>query len=177
MNITTKIVSIVVGAGAIAAVLGTTAIVGTAVARDGHSAARHDHHASAKRHAVHKSRRGLTRIEQFDTNKDGNVTQAEIDQARTDRLAKFDTNKDGKLSLQEFGPLWLDFTRQKMVRSFQRLDRDGDAVITMDEYLSPTRKMVERADRNNDNQLNRQDLRRRGGRNATPPAAPGGNAQ
>ena len=112
---------------------------------------------------------GMAMMEQFDVNRDGNLTQEEIDQSRKDRLAKFDTNKDGKLSLQEFEPLWLDFTRRQMVRAFQRLDADGDATVTQDEYQGPTQHMVMRGDRNNDGHLNREDMRRfRGAPQATP---------
>ena len=117
---------------------------------------------------------GLAMMEQFDVNKDGNLTQEEIDQSRKDRLAKFDANKDGKLSLQEFEPLWLDFTRQQMVRAFQRLDADGDAAVTQDEYQRPTQHMVMRGDRNSDGHLNREDIRRFRG---APPATPKGESK
>lgn len=172
MNRTTKIIV----ATGLVAVLGSAVAVGAVKARDAHQNWR-ERHAGAMHGGMD---RGTAMLEQFDANKDGNLTQAEIDQVRKDRLAKFDTNKDGKLSLQEFEPLWLDFTRQQMVRSFQRLDADGDAAVTQDEYLKPTNRIVARGDRNNDGQLNQQDRRRRGDRSApaapqaTPPAAPQG---
>ena len=170
-------------AAGLVAVLGTAGVAGAVKARDGHEW-RGRHHAGDMQ-GMDGERgigRGLAMIEQFDTNKDGALTQAEIDQARKDRLVKFDANKDGKLSLQEFEALWLDFTRQQMVRAFQRLDSDGDAAVTQDEYVKPTRNMVTRADRNNDGQLNQQDVHRRmrGGDaaptapQAAPPAAPKG---
>jgi Ca2+-binding EF-hand superfamily protein len=179
MNRRTKIL---IAAG-VAAVVGTAGVAGAVKARDGHEW-RGRHHAGETR-GMDMERgmgRGLAMIEQFDTNKDGTLTQAEIDQARKDRLASFDTSKDGKLSLQEFEALWLDFTRQQMVRAFQRLDGDGDAAVTQEEYVKPTHNMVTRADRNNDGQLNQQDMRRRmrGGDaaptapQAAPPAAPKG---
>lgn len=104
--------------------------------------------------------RGFGLMEQLDTNKDGKLTQAEIDQARKDRLAKFDTDKDGKLSLAEFQALWLDMTRKRMVDAFQRLDDDGDAQVTESEYLAPTERLVARMDRNDDGALSRDDMRR-----------------
>jgi hypothetical protein len=114
-------------------------------------------------------------FDQYDTNHDGQLTQAEIDQARKDRLAKFDTDHDGKLNLQEFQALWLDFTRPEMVRAFQHLDRDGDAVVTSDEYVKPTAKIVEFRDRNGDGKITKDDFKRpeRGGPTVSPaPATP-----
>ena len=113
------------------------------------------------RHGGHGPRGGVHMMDQFDANEDGKLTQAEIDQARQERLAKFDSDKDGKLNLQEFEALWLDFTRERMVRSFQRLDRDGDAIVTQDEYLEPTKNMVVRMDRNDDGEISRDDMKRR----------------
>ena len=106
-------------------------------------------------------RGGFAMMEQFDLNKDGNLTQAEIDQARKDKFGKFDANKDGKLSLKEFEALWLETTQQQMVRSFQRLDPNGDASVTAEEYSKPYQRMVERADRNGDGQINKDDRRSR----------------
>ena len=111
---------------------------------------------------------GFAMMEQFDLNKDGNLTQAEIDQARKDKLAKFDANKDGKLSLKEFEALWLETTREQMVRSFQRLDADGDATVTLDEYSKPYQRMVQMRDRNEDGQINQDDMHRRGYRGDGP---------
>ncbi len=115
-------------------------------------------------------------MEQYDTNKDGSLTQAEIDQARKDRLTKFDANKDGKIDLKEYEALWLDAHRQQMVRDFQRLDTDGDAIVTGEEYGKPLGKIVEFRDRNNDGKLNKDDARRQMRRDAAPaaPAEPKG---
>jgi hypothetical protein len=173
MNRTTKIVL----ATGIAAVLGAAAVAGVATARDAHHNWRGERHHGDMRGMGPGG--GMAMLEQFDANKDGNLTQAEIDQVRRERFAKFDANKDGKLSLQEFEPLWLEFTRQQMVRSFQRLDPDGDAGVTQDEYLKPMSNFVKRADHNNDGQLNQQDRRRRSDTPApaAPPAASKGGTK
>jgi Ca2+-binding EF-hand superfamily protein len=113
-------------------------------------------------------------FDQYDTNHDGQLTQAEIDQARKDRLAKYDADHDGKLNLQEFQALWLDFTRPQMVRAFQHLDRDGDAAIVQDEYLKPTSKLVEFRDRNGDGKITKDDFKRpeHDGQTVSPTHAP-----
>ena len=90
----------------------------------------------------------------YDANKDGEVTQEEIDTNRVARHGKYDANGDGKLSLEEFQGLWMEAYRRKMVREFQRFDVDGDASITLDEYTEPMSDFVQR----------REDRKRRKGR-------------
>jgi hypothetical protein len=73
------------------------------------------------------------RLKEFDADKDGAVTQAEVDQFRQGQIARFDTDKDGTLSLQEYQGLWLERMRERMVDAFadlvQRLDRNGDSKL------------------------------------------------
>lgn len=168
MNRTTKTLLI----AGLTAIVGSAVVAGTVKARDGHSGMRGERHGMNERGGENFGRGNFAMMEQYDTNKDGNLTQAEIDQGRKDRLIKFDTNKDGKLNLKEFEALWLDHTRQQMVRSFQHLDSDGDAIVTTDEYVKPFHRMVDRADRNNDGQLNKDDRRRFGPRGDAPKGEP-----
>ena len=103
-------------------------------------------------------------FEQFDTNQDGRLTQAEIDQVRQSRLAEFDQDGDGSLSLEEYQALWMDAMRERMVRAFQAHDADGDAMVTAEEFGSPFDRMVSRFDRNGDGELTLDEMRRRGER-------------
>ena len=96
----------------------------------------------------HQGGHGL--LTAFDTNGDGQLTQAEIDTFRADRLAKFDTDGNGTLSLQEYQALWLDAYRERMVDEFQRHDDDGDSVVTAAEFNEPYANIVARMDRNGD---------------------------
>jgi hypothetical protein len=48
---------------------------------------------------------GSNLLETFDTNGDGQLTQAEIDGFRAERLAKFDTDGNGTLNLEEYEAL------------------------------------------------------------------------
>jgi hypothetical protein len=171
MNRTTKTLLV----AGLAAIVGSAAIAGAVRARDVqgdhvrmHHGWKQHHHRGAAMGA------GLAFMEQYDTNKDGSLTQAEIDQARKDRLAKFDADKDGKLSLKEYEALWLDAHHRQMVRDFQRLDIDGDAVVTGDEYGRPLDKLVQFRDRNNDGKLNKDDMRRFHRGEAATPAEPKG---
>ncbi len=92
----------------------------------------------------------------FDTNGDGRVTQAEIDEFRSNRLSEFDTNSDGNLTLTEYQALWLAAMREKMVDRFQDLDADGNAVVTTEDFKRPFANLVRRLDKNGDGDLSRE---------------------
>lgn len=96
-------------------------------------------------------------FELADADKDGKLTQAEIDAARTQRFESHDANGDGKLSLAEFESLFAEVTEPVTVRAFQFLDPDGDAQITMEEFAKPGARLVERFDRNGDGALSSDD--------------------
>lgn len=177
MNRTTKTFLI----AGLAAIVGSAAVAGAVRARDFSDGHRGPHGWNQRGDMMRGDMMmrgqmgGQAFMDQYDTNKDGNLTQAEIDQARKDKLTKFDANKDGKLDLKEYEALWLDAHRQQLVRDFQRLDTDGDAIVTQDEYTKPFSKMVDAHDRNNDGKLNKDDMRGpHRGRDAAPaaPAAP-----
>ena len=106
-------------------------------------------------------------LEQFDTNKDGATTQAEINDMRAARLKQFDKNGDNKLTLEEYTQLWLDAYRRQMVHQFQRHDDDGDGLITIDEFNKDFANLVRRYDRNGDGKVDAIDVAR-----PTPPAPP-----
>jgi Ca2+-binding EF-hand superfamily protein len=109
-----------------------------------------------------RSGRHMDRLmERFDTDNDGKLTQEELDEARKTLLAKHDADKDGKLSLAEFEKLWIEVMHKRIVRGFQRIDADGDAAITTEEFLEPFSKVVERFDRNEDGALDKEDRRYR----------------
>ena len=65
-------------------------------------------------------------IESFDLDKDGKVTQAEIDQAAQGPARQVRHRPNGALSLEEYQALWPDAMRRAMVRQFQANDADGD---------------------------------------------------
>lgn len=102
-------------------------------------------------------------MERYDANKDGKVTQPEIDANRTDWFGRFDADKNGTLNLKEFEALWLEAHRNQMVREFQQLDPNGDASVTLDEYKEPLSRIVARRDRNGDGAISKED-RREGGK-------------
>lgn len=96
--------------------------------------------------------------ERYDTNKDGKISQEEIDANRTSWLGEFDADKSGALALAEFQNLWLKARNQQMVREFQQFDRDGDGQVTLDEYKLPLSKIVAEMDQDKDNALSDDEL-------------------
>ena len=119
----------------------------------------------------HHGRMGAGLLDSFDTNDDGKLTQAEIDEARKANLTRFDTDGNGELTLAEYQALWADAMRRPMVRQFQVNDADGNGSITVEEFTVRFEDVVVDLDRNDDGELTRDELRRRGHRG---PHGPGG---
>ena len=98
----------------------------------------------------HDDDKAVAMFDAVDADRDGTVSQAELDKAREDRgaaLAAHDADGDGKLGLEEFARLWSETTRPLTVRAFQRLDTDGDAAVSRSEYERPLAGIAERRDR------------------------------
>ncbi|WP_137387657.1 hypothetical protein [Rhodoligotrophos defluvii] len=118
------------------------------------------------RHGFHGHRFGprhggfVARLfERYDVNDTGRINVQEMLTIRGDDLKKFDSNGDGQLDLTEYQALWLDRMRERMVRSFQRYDRDGDAKVTVEEYNRPIERLAKKLDRNKDGVIERVDRR------------------
>lgn len=102
--------------------------------------------------------------ERYDANKDGSITQDEINSNRTATYGEFDADKSNGLSLQEFQNLWLKARNQQMVREFQSFDANGDGNVTLDEYQRPLANIVAEMDQNGDKALSLEDRRMRHGK-------------
>lgn len=113
------------------------------------------------RFSPRRGRVGERILRRFDTDKDGKLTQAEVDKARAEQHAKFDTNKDGRLNLREYEALWLSVMRKRMVDAFQRHDDDGNAAITVKEFQERFKNLVARADFDDNGVFSRDDIRQR----------------
>ncbi|MFP1631297.1 EF-hand domain-containing protein [Zhengella sp. ZM62] len=98
-----------------------------------------------------------TLFTEVDADKDGKITQAEIDTFREAKVASADASGDGSLSIEEFDTLYREFTRSRMVDAFQRLDDDGDGQITRAELDARLANVVKFMDRNGDGALSMED--------------------
>ncbi|MBL6432432.1 MAG: EF-hand domain-containing protein [Alphaproteobacteria bacterium] len=83
--------------------------------------------------------------------------------ARAALFAEADANSDDALSLDEFEVVWVKRSDRRMVRMFQRLDRDGDLSVTKAEVERPTSRIVSMMDSSGDGVLSMEDHRRHHG--------------
>lgn len=120
------------------------------------------HHGRMGGHGGPGGREGFIELfEQVDSDGNGLVTQEEIDIYRSAKVGEADTSGDGALSIEEFDTIYREMTRSRMVDAFQRLDADGDGVVSEAEMDRRFGSIVERMDRNADGALSLEDRPRR----------------
>jgi len=120
-------------------------------------------HGMRKRHGGRGARGMMGAImKKADANGDRAVTQEEIDTYRAGLVSGADVSGDGNLSLAEFETIYAQMIRERMVDVFQKLDADGDGQVTQAEMDKRFGNIVERMDRNQDGQLDRDDRAKRG---------------
>ncbi len=141
---------IIIGTAALAAVIGISA-VGTT-----HAGYRSSHHGGSW--GRHGDRQNML-FERFDANQDGKITKLEIEARRKQTMGKHDADKSGDLSLGEFQGVFNEIMRQRMVRMFQRLDRDGDGKVTENEIARRLDRMMGWLDRDKDGVIKKDEIR------------------
>ena len=137
---------IILGALAVATAIGGTAVAVKAEARGPHGK---------------PGDRAEWLFERYDANNDGKITKDEITAARKASITKYDADKDGQLSLDEFQGVFNEIMRHRMVRMFQKLDRDGDAKVSEAEIARRVDRMMAHLDRNDDGEIERGELKRK----------------
>jgi len=85
-------------------------------------------------------------MQNFDTNQDGTLDEAEIAAGIAADLKTFDSDGNGTLSLDEFAAMHAAHTRNMMVRAFQMHDPDGDGQVTADEMAATAAMMQQLAE-------------------------------
>ncbi len=94
-------------------------------------------------------------MDRFDSNEDGVVTQAEIDEGEATRFSEADADKSGTVDLAEFKAAFEKNSSGMRVRAFQRLDADGDGTVTTEEFNAATDRMFSMLDRDGNGELER----------------------
>jgi DNA-binding transcriptional regulator YiaG len=95
-------------------------------------------------------------FDKVDANKDGKVTQDEIDAFKAARFAEADADKDGKLSAAELVAMREKMeAERKLARAekmVERIDRNADGLLTPEELAEGPRppSMIERMDTDGD---------------------------
>ncbi len=101
---------------------------------------------------------GHSKRAKIDANDDGVVDLAEF--TNMDRLKQADTNGDGTLSKEEIDAMALkQLVEQRAGRITNRLDVNGDGVVTLAEVEKQKAKRFALLDRNDDGKLEKSELR------------------
>ena len=127
----------------------------------------------------------LQRFDEVDANKDGLLTEAEMQAFRAARFAAADTDGNGSLSVEELSVMQMqqmqDRAAQRSAKLLKRLDANGDGQLSAEEMAKMERSgkgksgkgkaMFERADADGDGMISKaeaeaaaQDMGKRGGR-------------
>lgn len=96
---------------------------------------------------------------QFDADQDGKVSREEFEAGRAKLFALADTDGSGGFALQDFPAIWQEVTGPHTVRMFQKLDADGNLGLTREEIAGPMAGLVEKMDRNGDGVITKADFR------------------
>ena len=101
--------------------------------------------------------RGMLDLKAIDADQDGTITKDELSAAMGKKISDNDTNSDDAVSLEEFKAEWMAMTKDRMVRTFQFFDRDGDGKVTLEEFSDPAQARFDRMDVNNDGKVDSAD--------------------
>ncbi len=101
--------------------------------------------------------RGMLDLKAIDADQDGSITKDELSAAMGKKISDNDTNSDEAVSLEEFKAEWMAMTKNRMVRTFQFFDRDGDGKVTLEEFSDPAQARFDRMDVNNDGKVDSAD--------------------
>ncbi len=80
-----------------------------------------------------------------------------VSQAKAETFDILDLDQNGVLTLSEFRALAKDLAR--LEQAFNRLDEDGNGLLSRTELGLDGRRLLQRADINNDGQLSRKELK------------------
>ena len=99
-------------------------------------------------------------FEELDADKNGEVTQVEMETMRTRQFAKVDTDGDGKLTLEEITAHRAAKVGDRAARMLERFDANKDGALSQDELPGPKRQgtVFERLDADKSGGISREEF-------------------
>lgn len=88
-------------------------------------------------------------FQDFDLNKDGKVTKAEVDQVNAQRFREA-AGGGSSVSLDQFIKLHADDARERDEKRFQHMDKNSDGKLTENEFEGRRGRMFDHMDKNKD---------------------------
>ena len=98
-------------------------------------------------------------LARFDSNQDGQISQAEIDAATAAKAQAIDSNGDGLISAAEVEAQREARRRQRQEERLLRADANGDGQVSLDEFSQHQRDRLSRLDRDGDGLISSEELR------------------
>jgi EF hand len=93
-------------------------------------------------------------LDQADADKNGEITLEEFTKVATERFTSADADKNGQLTVAEVSAEIQKMRTERMAtRLIERLDGNGDGVLTADEAQSAQKKMFALLDKNDDGKI------------------------
>ncbi|MDD3610194.1 MAG: EF-hand domain-containing protein [Halothiobacillaceae bacterium] len=96
----------------------------------------------------------------LDKDGDGMVSQAEREQARSERFKQFDLNNDGAIGFEEMQTARENQRQERARKMFEAQDKNGDGKLDASEFGAMGEKGFERMDRNHDGMLTPEEMPR-----------------
>ncbi len=106
-----------------------------------------------------ESRKWEARFDRLDSNKDGRISQSELDARRQAAFRAMDTNSDGIVSQEEYKAAVLARMTPRLEKRYAKLDRNDDGKLSPDEIGRHKRNFIERMDTNGDGAISKQEAK------------------
>jgi hypothetical protein len=102
--------------------------------------------------------RGHWLFQEMDTNKDGKISQAEIQAFEAARAAEIDANHDGVITADEVRAFREKERAKREAAELARMDTNGDGTVSVQEYEAAQTWRLARMDRNGDGTIDERDM-------------------
>jgi hypothetical protein len=75
-------------------------------------------------------------VAEFDVDKDGSITRAEVDQVLSEKFATADADGDGMLTKEEMSAAHEQRKQQHISERFAEIDANGDGSLNLEEFAN-----------------------------------------